>query len=144
MVKTSLVESEIEEGKKLLDELKKIDTGFPVRSAFWFYRPESLDWRLFIATPLVDQKGPASAYADIQDALRTLGTPLWISMQDISVVSPNDKLVRVIKKGVHIPSGVNGVRLTRTRVDDTYIEDAYVYRLKPKWAYTVFGGVSDT
>ena len=51
-------------------------------------------------------------------------------MQDISVVSPKDKLVKVIKKAVRIPSGENGVRLARTRVDDTYVEDAYVYRVR--------------
>jgi hypothetical protein len=134
MVKTSLVESDIEEGRKLLDELKKTDSKFSVphfviRSAFWFYSSDAFDWRLFIATPLVDQRGPASAYTDVQGALRSLAIPLWISMQDISVVSPNDKLVKVMKKAVHIPSGLNGARVARTRVDDTYIEDAYVYRL---------------
>jgi hypothetical protein len=130
MVNASLVESDIEDGRKLLGELRKIGSHFLVRSAFWLFRPEAFDWRLFIATPLVDQRGPASAYTDIQGALRSLSKPLWISMQDISVVSPNDKLVKVMKKVAHIPVGRNGIRLARTRVDDTYIEDAYVYRVK--------------
>jgi hypothetical protein len=139
MAKASLVESVIEHGRKLLDELKKIDPHFLVRSAFWLYRPETFDWRLFIATPLVDQRGPASAYTDIQGALRSLAKPFWISMQDISVVSPSDKLVKLMKKAVQVPRDVSGVRFARTRVDDTYIEDAYIYRLKPRWADHVFG-----
>ena len=135
MVKTSLVDSDIEEGRRLLDELRRSDSQFSVphfvvRSAFWLYRPDALDWRLFIATPLVDQRGPASAYTDVQGVLRSLPQPLWISLQDISVVSPNDKLVQVMKKKAsHIPAGLAGVRVAGTRIDDTYIEDAYVYRL---------------
>ena len=139
MAKTALVESDIEDGRKLLDELKKIDPHFLVRSAFWLYRPETFDWRLFIATPLVDQRGPAVTYTDVQGALRSLAKPFWISMQDISVVSPSDKLVKLMNKAVQVPRGVSGVRFARTRVDDTYIEDAYIYRLKPKWAGHVFG-----
>ena len=134
MVKTSLVESDIEDGRKLLNELRKTDSQFSVphflvRSAFWLYRAEAFDWRLFIATPLVDQRGPASAYTDVQGVLRSLAKPLRISLQDISVVSPNDKLVKVMKKAAHVPTGFGGARLARTRVNDTYIEDAYVYRL---------------
>jgi hypothetical protein len=134
MVKTSLVESDIEDGRRLLDELKKIDSHFLVRSAFWLYRSETFDWRLFIATPLVDQRGPASAYTDVQGALRSLSSRPWISMQDISVVSPNDKLVKLMNRAALIPKGASGVRFSRTRVDNTYIEDAYVYQLKPMWA----------
>ena len=129
MVKASLVESDIEEGRKLLDELARINSHFLVRAAFWFYRPEVFEWRLYIATPLVDQRGPASAYTDIQGALRSLPKPFSISMQDISVVSPTDRLAKVIKKTVRIPNGAKGVRFAKTRLDDTYIEDAYVYRV---------------
>jgi hypothetical protein len=138
MVKASLVESDIEAGRLLLDELKKIDSHFLVRSAFWLFRPETFDWRLFIATPLVDQQGPASAYTDVQGALRSLQPSGWISMQDISVLSPNDKLVKLMKKSVHIPNDRPGVGFARTRLDDTYIEDAYVYSLKPRWAQHFF------
>lgn len=134
MVETSLVESDIQSGRTLLDELRKTDSQFSVphflvRSAFWLYRPDAFNWRLFIATPLVDQRGPASAYTDVQGVLRSLAKPISISMQDISVVSPSDKLVKVMKKAAHIPAGESGVRLARIRVDDTYIDDAYVYRL---------------
>ncbi len=129
MVTASLVESDIEDGRRLLDELKSIGSHFLVEAAFWLLRPDVLDWRLYIATPLVDQRGPVSAYTDIQSALRALAKPS-LSMQDISVVSPNDKLVRVIKRAIRIPNGANGVRLARSRVDDTYVEDAYVYRVR--------------
>jgi hypothetical protein len=129
MVTESLVESDIEDGRKLLDELKSIDSHFLVEAAFWLLRPEVLDWRLYIASPLVDQRGTSIAYTKIQGALRSLPRPLSISMQEISVVSPADRLAKVIKK-TRIPNGVKGVRFAKTRLDDTYIEDAYVYRVR--------------
>ena len=129
MVKTSLVETDIADGRRLIAALNQINAHFHVQAAFWLYRPEAMEWRLIVATPLVDQRGPFSTYSDIQGTLRTIAPPLSISMQDISVVSPNDKLVRVLKKAAHIPPGAPGVRFGRSRVDDTYVEDAYMYRV---------------
>src|SRR5262245_5598204 len=134
MVETSLVESYIQDGRTLINELKRSDAQFSVphflvRSAFWLFRSEAFDWRLFIATPLVDQRGPASAYTDVQGVLRSMTKPLIISLQDLSVISPNDKLVKIMKKAAHSPGGLSGARVARTRVEDTYIEDAYVYNL---------------
>lgn len=127
MVKTSLVESDIAQGRQLIDELKKIRSNFQVQAAFWLNRPEVMEWRLYLATPLVDQRGPFSTYTDLQNVLRT--NPWSISMQEISVISPNDKLVKVVKNAAPIPPGAPGIRFGRTRLDDTYIEDAYVYRV---------------
>jgi hypothetical protein len=129
MVKTSLVETDIAEGRRLIAALNQINSHFQVQAAFWLYRPEVMEWRFMIATPLIDQKGPFNAYTDVQRILRTIVPPLSISMQDISVVSSHDKLVKVLKKVVHIPPGTPGVRFGRSRVDDTYIEDAYLYRV---------------
>ena len=77
----------------------------------------------------MDQRGPASAYTDVQGVLRSITKPLGISLQNISVISPKDKLVKVMKKAALIPSGLSGSRVARTRVEDTYIEEAYVYNL---------------
>ncbi len=129
MVKTSLVETDIADGRKLIEALNQLNSHFQVQAAFWLYRPEAMEWRLMIATPLIDQRGPFTAYADVQGSLRTISPPLSVSMQDISVVSPNDKLVKVVRKAVHIPPRAPGVRFGRSRIDDTYIEDAYLYRV---------------
>jgi hypothetical protein len=127
MVKAALVERDIEDGRQLINELNNIDSRFRVQAAFWLYRQESMEWRLIIATPLVDQRGPFSTYTDVQGILRRMTPASPLSMQDISVVSPNDKLVKIMKKAVRIPHGAPGVRFGRTMIDDTYIEDAYVY-----------------
>lgn len=129
MVKTSLVESDIAQGQQLIEALKSVRNHFNVQAAFWLNKPEVMEWRLYIATPLVDQRGPFSTYTDVQNILRTGPQKSTLSIQEISLVSPNDRLVQVMKGTVAVPRGLPGVRIGRTRVADTYIEDAYVYRV---------------
>jgi hypothetical protein len=138
MVRTSLVESDIRDGQRLVSALRDSDANFSiphflVKAAFWLFDKDSIEWRLVVATPLVDQRGPFSAYTDIQGVLRRL-VPISLTMQDITVVSPNDKLVKVIKKAGKVPAGSTGLRIGRARIDDTYVEDAYVYALMNKSA----------
>lgn len=134
MVKTSLVESDIEGGRRLVKALSELDTHFRVLAAFWIYLPETMEWRLIIATPLIDQKGPFSSYTHVQRVLRSLNPPPSITLQDISVVSPRDKLAKVIKRAIRVPRGSLGVRVGSTRIDDTFVEDAYVYPVIPRAA----------
>ena len=127
MVKTSLVESDITAGRRLLKALQNLGSHFQVDAAFWIYKPESTEWRLMIATPVLDQRGPFSTYSDIDRTVRNLNPPTSLTVQDVSVVSPREKLVRLIKKAVRVPQGSLGVRFGQARIDDTFVEDAYFY-----------------
>src|ERR1043166_1773296 len=123
MVRASLVDSDIQDGYKLVSALRRRDLRFNtphylVKAAFWLFDRELPDWRLVIATPLVDQHGPFSAYTDVDKVLRNL-QPISLSMQDITILSPNNKLVTAIKKIGKIPPGSIGSRIGRARIDDT-------------------------
>ena len=77
MDQTALVETDIqigEEATRALDESKAL----PVRACLWQYVPEAAEWRLLVASPLVDEKGPREAYTRIQQALQE--AKLTISM----------------------------------------------------------------
>jgi hypothetical protein len=140
MVKTTLVEQDLAEGRRFLDALKKpTEVGvrrlrfggashFRIKAAFWWYSPESNGWSLAIATPLVDEEGPLATYKDIQRIL-ALHPDLNLSLQNISVLSPKDERVKAFKKELKIAPDPVGVRFTRSALNGTYIEDAYVYRL---------------
>jgi hypothetical protein len=142
MVKTSLVEQDIAEGRRFLDALRaptEFTIGrrrlsvigashFRVQAAFWWYLPESLEWRLVIATPLVDEKGPLEAYKDIQKVL-IWHPDLNLSLQNISVLSPKDERVKAFRRALKTAPEPVGIRFTRSALNGTYIEDAYVYRL---------------
>jgi len=141
MVKTTLVEQDIIEGKLFVEALKEpavvtmgrrrvVDlpaSHFRVKAALWMYLPDSHEWRLVIATPLVDEQGPQATYRDIR-AVLAANLALNLSLQNISAVSPKDPLVKALRNSIKIADST-GVRLTRNTFNGTYVEDAYVYRL---------------
>lgn len=131
MVKTSLVEQDLTEGKKLLEALdrpKPNGTSFRVKAAFWLYRPESMGWRLILATPLVDEKGKFATYAHLRKIVDSI-QPLNLSTHNISVVSPRDPLVKAVRGALRIAPDSEDVRFSGAMVGGTYVDDAYLYRL---------------
>lgn len=142
MVKATLVEQDLAEGKRFLDALREpreVTVGrrrstfggashFRIKAAFWWYSHDSDAWRLVIATPLVDEEGPLATYKDIQRIL-AFHPDLNLSLQNISVLSPKDERVKAFNKELKIAPDPVGVRFTRSALNGTYIEDAYVYRL---------------
>ena len=73
MVTTVLVEEKIEEAKTLIRELQ--NTRLPISAAFWNYLVEPEEWRLVIASPLVDSKGPKAVYTRVNETIRK--APAW-------------------------------------------------------------------
>lgn len=126
MDKTVLVEKAIKEGGKLLEALDK--AGFKVEAAMWFYVTESDEWRLFIASPFVETDGPTAAYGSIQTVLATL-KPSEISLRNISVLSPKHHLISLLRIAIRTGPGISGIRFTRNVINNTLIEDAYIYRI---------------
>jgi len=131
MVKPTLVDADMKAGEALLKKLDKIK--FDVKAAFWFYMPDSEEWRLIFASPAVDKKGPKEAYEKVQSQLPELKEELEqdyeLSLQNISVVSPNDDLIKLLKTAVKTGPGVSHIRFARNVIDNVFIEDAYIYRV---------------
>lgn len=131
MVKPTLVDADMKAGEALLSKLDEIK--FDVRAAFWFYIPDSEEWRLIFASPAVDKKGPKEAYEKVQSQLPELREELEqdyeLSLQNISVVGPNDDLVKLLKTAVKTGPGVSHIRFARNVINNVFIEDAYIYRV---------------
>jgi len=123
-----LVEKDVEEGKRLIEALD--NAGFQVRAVLWFYLAESDEWRFVVASPLVERKGPKEAYAFVQTVLAQLLPPSGISLEEISVVSPEYDLIRLLKTAIQTGPGISGIRFTRNTINNTFIEDAYIYRMQ--------------
>jgi hypothetical protein len=124
---TILVEKGIREGKGLIEALDK--EGFQVEAAIWFYFTDSGEWRLLIASPFVEKDGPKKAYSFIGSVLAKLAPPYEISLKDISVVSPKHHLITLLRKAIRTGPGLSGIRFTRNVINNTLIEDAYIYRI---------------
>jgi hypothetical protein len=127
MDSAALVGTDIERGADLVKALD--DAQFPVRSALWLYLSEEREWRLTIATPLVDEAGPRDAYKRIQKVLAKR-PEIDLPLQRISVVSPKDPLIQALRKVVHTGEGISAIRLSRNAVNGVYIEDAVLYRVQ--------------
>jgi hypothetical protein len=125
MLKTVLVKELIDEGARLLQELDR--RNYPVEAAFWVYLAESDYWRLVMASPLVDEQGPIAAYRDLREAL-AVTDPSTLSLQDISVLSPNGQDYQALL-GSAVGVGGLGFVAARGRVSPVVFQDAYIYRL---------------
>jgi hypothetical protein len=52
-----------------------------------------------------------------------------LSLQNISLVSPNDDLVKLLKAAIKTGPGVSNIRFTGNVINNVFIEDAYIYRV---------------
>ena len=127
MLKKVLVRELIEDGQRLLVELKQ--NKFPVTAAFWVDMPELDYWRLVIATAVVDRQGPDVAYRALRDALNAI-QPQDLALDDIYAVSPKGDDYRgylsVLRSGGRLGAGKASGKLPRV-----VFEDSYVYQVSP-------------
>jgi hypothetical protein len=126
MDKPTLVDDDRKAGEELLGVLDR--ARLKVRAAFWLYLPEADEWRLFLALPMVARKGPREAYGRIQTYLRQMGGK-ELSLRNISVVAPNDNMVKLLGSVVKTGPGISGIRFTGNVINNVLIEDAYIYRV---------------
>lgn len=108
--------------------LRQLDLArVPVQAAFWLWNEDTRRWRLFIASPLVHTEGPLAVYRVLQE--NTPG-PEGFTLQDISVVGPNDRRVDLLRKAFQIgPTDIAGIRFTGNTINNEMIDDACIYRV---------------
>ena len=122
MYKTVLVEQQIDDGRKLLEQLDA--QRFPVSGALWYYLPERETWSLVIVSPIADTKGPNYGYTRIQKALGNAETPS-LALDDITLVGMQDPEFTELKTAVGTPWPVSSAGRARPVRP---FEDSYVYR----------------
>jgi hypothetical protein len=111
--------------------LQRLDSqGLDITAALWFYLESSDTWRLVIASPGVQSQGPKHVYERVQKALGSDVDESRIKLGDISVVPPDDSLIKLL--GIAIKTGrkdISGIRFSRNTINGQFIQDAYIYRL---------------
>jgi hypothetical protein len=132
MASATLVESNIGLGWRLLKALD--DDKFPVTAAFWYYLDDAEDWRLFIASPVVDQEGSRAAYDRILSTNRKVAhrraRVSMLSASEITAVGTRDPIVRSLTSAI-IPGGTIPSQLNRTTITGAYMRGAYIYFIVP-------------
>lgn len=123
-----LVDRNIVEGKELIEALDNRDLN--IKAAMWFYFAESDEWKLIIATPMVDEKGTKEVYRSIQTVIREMSeSKPSVSFKDVFVISPKDDPITLVGKAIRTGPGLSGIRFIKNIIDNKLIDDAYIYRL---------------
>jgi hypothetical protein len=124
MDSSELVEFQIEAGHRLITRL--VQDGFEVTAAFWMKTAEEGYWFLYIATPLVEQKGLAGSYRLLQASIQQLeGIPL--SLSDVKSVGVENPITKDVMGILGRHPGRLATRYGRKQLGSVTIEGAYIY-----------------
>jgi hypothetical protein len=123
--KIPLVESQINEGKRLAEKLA--EEGFPVTAALWLTTDEDGQWYFYIVSPLVETSG-AKAYRRFNEILRQMSPPSDLSMFDYKLVGSNNSVAQFAREagrrrgdkgGFYFEGG--GVQLPGRSIEGVYL-----------------------
>jgi hypothetical protein len=127
MDKGTLVDQAKADGARFVRALDA--TGFPVTAALWIFDPQAEDWRLVIATPLIEAKGPKEVYGVLRAALHELQPEVVFGLNDVWVVSPKEPLIQLMGSLVNTGPSIVGRMFEKNVLNGVLLPDAYIYRL---------------
>ena len=123
----TLNESDLQFGKQVTAQLRA--GGFPFDGVFWLFDEEADDWRLVVATELVDQVGRQETYLRLSRVISAVPRS-DIQIMGITAMSPQTALYTALKKVLGPAANVEGARLQRTAVNGVLIPGAYLYEIR--------------
>jgi hypothetical protein len=123
--KKILVGDHIEYGRGLLNALSELDPVFPITEAFWYEFPDLLEWRLVIASSIIDHLGPIHAYTVVRNLIERDRIPL--SINDILLLSPNSADFQELRRVALGPGRMRTGPATGP-AKDLRFSDAYLYK----------------
>jgi hypothetical protein len=117
-----LVEADIEEGRRVLQELEK--RHLQITAGFWFHEDEE-DWKLIVVSPEVEEKGTNKIYTMVVLMLKELAVapenPLKFPLNRIKVVGPNTLLYKTVRDH-------SSIRYGPVREGPAF--DSYIYKME--------------
>ena len=96
LVRSELIRSDLKLLGLVVEALSR--AKIPVTLCDWSYVPEAAEWRLIIATPWYDSKGPHEAYSRVIKAFQEAGIYQEVPMLRIFVRSPEEPLVKALER----------------------------------------------
>ncbi len=128
MDQATLVEVQIQDGKRLIDRL--VEEGVRVTAAAWIKEGDGGMWYLYLATPLVtEEEGKEPAYGRVNEVIRQMPAPFWVDPFDIKVVSPKHRIAQAIADVNRRQAWSSALRygFEGRQVGGVGIDSAYVY-----------------
>jgi hypothetical protein len=124
---SALVSYDIENGKDVIEALDR--DGKTPNVALWAKLPDYEDWRLVIASDLLDKSSSLSGYEEINAAMKKAGisyrkrpTIFWRPM--------NKPFIQALRRAFSSAVDTYGMRLGGQKFGDQFVEDAFVYRIR--------------
>ena len=96
--------------------------------AFWLYREEAEEWRLYIAMPHVKEQDPRKAYSRVLKVLNE-NKISSIRLSQVSVIDPTDGLVTVLSLAFNTGPGITDMNVVGNAVNGVYVRAAHIYRM---------------
>jgi hypothetical protein len=128
MVKESLSQSMVTEGASLVRRLDEAE--WDVTAAFWFHLADDNGWKLLIASPEVEAKGPRESYTVIQKVLGELDPlPTELTLNDIGLMATNHPLVGLLGSAIATGKSISNIRFSKNVINGHFIDDALIYRM---------------
>jgi hypothetical protein len=131
MAQAILVDMQIKEGQRLIDRLAQ--EGVDVTAAAWVKESESGDWYLYLATPLVTERGgKRPAYHRVNAVIRELQKE-GFGMDPFAkkVIGPHDPIAKDMVANRRGRPGGPPTPFGGSRLGDLAVEEAYIYPPPP-------------
>jgi hypothetical protein len=126
MDQDTVVSEQTDSGRRIIEALAA--DGFDVRVAFWAKPTDEGKWFLYLASPIVDDKGPAAAYRLVHRIMRAL-PDLWIDPLEIRVVGVHDSIaeaaLEVTNRNPKLYPGMT--RFGDSTLGGVSVDGAYIY-----------------
>ena len=125
MVKAPLVTPDEAFGEKIISTLDAAD--FRLTVALWL--KEEDQWTLVLGTPDYEKLGPQKAYVKLIEALSREGRVALNSLP-VRLEGHKNPFIKDLRKIFGKTASVEGMRLGGHSIGGTWVEDAYVYRIR--------------
>ncbi|MFH1072446.1 MAG: hypothetical protein V1743_03380 [Nanoarchaeota archaeon] len=126
MDKKTLVEKDLEQGKKLLETLDKYK--YPVKGALWYFEINSNSYKLIIISDIVEKIGLINGYAKLNNII--LKENIDLAFDDISLISNNHTIPQTLRHMIKTsPSAIMEIRSMNNTINGIFFPDLYIYRL---------------
>jgi hypothetical protein len=96
--KTVLVDTDIDDGRRLLENLEK---AIRVTAAFWSHSEDDDEWQLVIVSPDVAERGPTQVYKMLLVLLNNLNAEAGrtiVPLDRVMIISPSSLVYKTMKQ----------------------------------------------
>jgi|SRR3989338_2310669 len=124
----SLEDQDVERAKNLLKVMDK--TGIKPESFLWYYLSDNQAWRLVISSSKFNNKSISDNYKEFINRFKSNKYVREIGLENVTLVDSSDDLIKLLKTAIKTnPHSISGIKFKSSNINNTYIDDAYIYRL---------------